>query len=341
MFCTRRTLATLVLLLAAGCGKDQSNPFDRLNAARPPSDDAVLLFLSGSWASEAGQARELFALNADGSVPEQLTHCAENSTPCDFLQVAPASLLRSRVAAVRTTPDAEAGTAALYFMDLSRGVETLIVPRRGVSGVDWSPDDSFLLYSSTVSSATGGSGVEDLFYVYPDGTNDQDLTLTADIRERSPRLDPFGRTAVYESIDATRVGRIYLYPGTALTSGPTSGEPLAGTPYVVGADADPVISPDGTTVAFRRLTSTGSGGLGTWDILRVDINGGDPEVVATGPVFRGAPDWGPSGLLYVETDAASSESRLVVVQPDGTGRAVLRTENAGFRMAAPRWLRGS
>jgi hypothetical protein len=60
--------------------------------------------------------------------------------------------------------------------------------------------------------------------------------------------------------------------------------------------------------------------------------------IATGPVFRGAPDWGSEGLLYVETDAAASRSELVVLQPDGSGRQVLRTEDAGYRMGAPRWL---
>jgi Tol biopolymer transport system component len=107
---------------------------------------------------------------------------------------------------------------------------------------------------------------------------------------------------------------------------------------VVGSDADPVPSPDGLSVAFRRLTGTGNGGLGTWDLMTVKLDGTEPAVVATGPLFRGAPDWGPKGIVFVETDAAASESRLVVLQPDGTARTVLRTENAAFRMASPRWL---
>ncbi len=138
------------------------------------------------------------------------------------------------------------------------------------------------------------------------------------------------------------MGRIYLFSRTALTSGPAGGEPLPGTPYVVGADADPVFSPDGALVAFRRLTGVGNGGLGTWDILTLKVDGSStPQVVVTGPLFRGAPDWGSKGLLFVETDAAAARSQLVLVAADGTGRTVLRTEDAGYRMGSPRWLAGS
>ncbi len=63
-----------------------------------------------------------------------------------------------------------------------------------------------------------------------------------------------------------------------------------------------------------------------------------PRALVTGALYRGAPDWGSKGILYVETDAATSRSQLVLIQPDGTGRTVLRTEDAGHKMGAPRWL---
>jgi Tol biopolymer transport system component len=333
----RSYVVALVLLSTAACGTDRANPFAQPSFTLPPSADAALLFVSGSWAPEPGQPRELFALDAAGSKLERLTNCTQADTPCDFLEVAP-SPDRSRVAAVRSTTGAEAGTSALYFMDLARSVETLIVQRRLVGDVDWSPDGFFLLYSSALDN----SGREDLFYATPDGTTDNNLTQTTDVRERSPRVDPSSTTAVYERIDQTGVGRIYLYNAVApITSAATTGPALPDTPYVVGADASPVFSPDATFVAFRRLTGIGNGGLGTWDLLRVRVDGTQVQTIATGPEFRGAPDWGPQGIVFVETDATAGESRLVVVQPDGSGRAVLRTENAGFRMAAPRWLRGS
>ena len=334
----RGSLIVFVTLSLAACRGNQSNPFGAVQS-RPPSADSALVFVSGSWASEPGQPRELLATTADGTKVERLTACAEAAQPCDVLQVALAPD-RARLAAVRTTPDAKPGAAALYFMDLSRAVEKLMFPRKSVSSVDWSPTGTFLVYASP---GQGLSTVEDLYYCEPNAANDQALTSTATFRERSPRIDPFERTAVYEQIDDSGVGRIYLYAQTPvpITSGPATGPALADTPYVVGADADPVFSPDATRVAFRRLTGTGNGGLGTWDVLTVAVDGTDLQTVVTGGLFRGAPDWGKGGITFVETDAATGKSRLVVVQPDGSGRKVLLEEGSAFRMAAPRWIPGS
>ncbi len=222
---------------------------------------------------------------------ERLTGCAEAATPCDFIQVAP-SPDRNRLAAIRTTPEAAAGASALYFMDLSRSVETLIFPSRRVDSVDYSPDGSFIIYSAIVPQSTQ----EDLYYSQPNGTAEQNLTDSAAFRERSARIDPFARTAVYEGIDESGVSRIYLFSQTPLTSGPATGESLPGTPYVVGADADPVFSPDSLSVAFRRLTGVGNGGLGTWDVLtRAGGRRGGPAGRVLGAGLPGAAGLGLEG----------------------------------------------
>ena len=183
---------------------------------------------------------------------------------------------------------------------------------------------------------------EDLYYSRPNGQEVQNLTESVQARELNARIDPFSRTAVFERIDASGVSRIALFPDTALTSGPATGPALPGTPYVVGADAHPAFSPEGTSIAFCRLSGVGNGGLGTWDLLTLRLDGvSAPRVIVTGALFRGAPDWGAKGILYVETDAATSRSQLVLVQPDGSGRTVLRTEDAAYLMGAPRWLPGS
>ncbi len=333
------SLIVVVALWLAACHGNQGNPFARV-MSHPPSASSVLVFVSSSWATDPGQPRELMAASADGSQVERLTDCADAAQPCDILQVA-LSPDSTRVAAVRSAPGAKPGASALYFMDLSRAVEKLLFPNKSVSAVDWSADGSFLVYSSP---GVGLSNVEDLYYCEPNAANDQALTSTNTVRERSPRIDPLQRTAVYEQIDETGVGRIYLYaqPAVALTSGPATGPALPDTLYVVGGDADPAFSPDASRVVFRRLTGIGNGGLGTWDLLTIGSDGtGLLPLVAGGSVYRGAPDWGKSGILFVETDAASGKSRLLQVQPDGSGLKVLREESAAFLMGAPRWLPGN
>jgi hypothetical protein len=333
----RGLLFVSVALSIAACQGSSNSALIGATQSRPPAADAVLVFVSGAWSSDAGQPRELFSSNADGSKIERLTGCAQLAQPCDILQAAP-SVDRNRVAAVRTTPGAAAGSSGLYFMDLSRSVEKLLFARRQVNAVDWSPDDSFLVYSSF---GDGLAAAEDLYYCLPNATGDQALTSTTAARERNPRINALASTATYELIDENGVARIALFGVGALTTGPATGPALSGTPYVVGADATPAFSPDSKSVVFRRLTGVGNGGLGTWDLMVVGSDGSGLRTVASGPVFRGAPDWGRTGIVFVETDAAEGKSRLVLVQPDGSGRTVLHEEPAGFQMAAPRWLAGN
>lgn len=329
----RLTLAVLATASLA-CSNSGGNPFGVVSPARPPAADHAIVFVSGSWSADERAPREVMAVAADGSNPQQLTTCARASEPCDILQIAP-SPDRNRLIAVRTTPDAAPGSQVLYFMDLGRSVETILLPQRRVDSADWSTDGSFLLFSSVA----GQAGNEDLFTSQPNGTEEQNLTQSIDVRERHARIDPFGRTAVFERIDAAGVSRVYLYRETAVTSGPATGPGLPGTPYVVGADADPAFAFDASAIAFRRLTGIGNGGLGTWDLMTTTGASGEvPTTLVSGPLHRGAPDWGPDGIVFVETDAAAGTSQLVLVQPDGSGRTVLRTEKAGARMGSPRWL---
>lgn len=330
----RGTAFALGLALFVGaCSNDSSNPFASVAASRPPSAGASILFLSSSWDTKPGP-REILAIDLAGGTPERLTACATATTPCDFVQVAP-SPDRNRLAAIRTNVGAEAGATALYFMDLSRSVEQMLVATKRVGWVDWSPDNAFLLY--TVKDA---GNREDLYYNYPNGSAEQNLTSSTDVSERAPRVDPGATTAAFERIDATGVPRIYVYQAIPVTTGDVVGANLPGTPYFVGSDAEPAWSPDGTRLVFRRLTGIGNGGLGTWDILTIKTDGTELQTIATGAAFRGAPDWGHAGILFVETDTAAGESRLVLVQPDGSGRKVLRTEPSSFGMTGPRFLSG-
>jgi Tol biopolymer transport system component len=335
-----RTVSLLLALsLLAACGGDENNPFSQFSLSRGPGDDAVALFVSGSWAESTGAPREVFALNSDGTA-ERLTTCTDSDPPCDFIQIA-TSVDRNRIAAVRGAVGGDPEASALYFMDLDRSVETIIVPARRVQGTDWALDDSYLVYCN--------GDVEDLYLVRPNGDQDSALTETPDLRERNPRIDPSVTFVGYEGLFETPgKSAIYLYLGTTspafvVTEGGPGTEPLEGTPYIVGSDSTPAFSPNGSLVAFRRLTGTGNGGLGTWDLYYISLDEADAEpvfVVGGDGLYRGAPDWGLNGrLLFVETDAEEGVSSLVSMLADGTGREVLYSEDAGYGMQSPRWLR--
>ena len=335
-----KLLVAVAACLAPACGTDTENPFAQFTLTRSPSEDAVLFYVSGAWASVPGQGRELFAVNADGSEVERLTTCSADAQNCDFLEVAP-SANRDRIAAVRGSLSGDPDAAALYFMDLSRSVETVVVAAARVQDCDWAFDDSLILYGNGV--------VEDLSLTQPNGDQNQKLTDTPEFRERSGRLDLGVTTAVFEGLDQTpgksQIFRLFAPDPQPLTEGGPGSEVLPGTPYVVGSDTSPAFSPNSRLVAFRRLTGTGNGGLGTWDILYAPTVASDPIdepvlVAGGGGVFRGEPDWGLDGrIVFVETDMASGESRLVTILPDGTERQVIHVEDAGYRMGSPRWIR--
>jgi Tol biopolymer transport system component len=327
----------------ASCSGEYDNPFENSNPMSPPSAAADIVFTANTYATRAGGGRDLFAMEDTGANLTRLTFCNTTDRRCDYLETIPGPA-RNRQA-VRRLIDLDndgrlsaADGESLRILDLSRAVEgELVAGNARVSGADWSPGEEVLYYS-----AAGQGGIEDLYQITSNGQSNQDLTVSSTVRERRPRFNTGGTALAYERIETGGRGQIWLATSLglrALTTGGTMGDALTGTPYVVGSDADPVFSPDGRTVAFRRLVETGNGGLGVWDLMavRTDVTAAVPVAIVTGAAFRGAPDWGPGGIVFVET-VGGSGPQIVLVDESGSGRRVLFTAGAGFEVAFPRWL---
>jgi hypothetical protein len=343
MKATLRAPAFVLALLLPACSSNFPNPFADTTRTAVPRASAAVLFTSNLHA-QAGAPREAFAVDADGSNPTQLTFCSTAPRPCDTLEVSAAPdrqrvIVRRRLDANNDGRLDASDTVSMLFVDLSRGTEASLVPATSdVSGLDWSPTGDVLVYAGI-----GQGGLEDLWRMDPNGQNNRNLTSSPTVRERRLRVDPSGTVAVFERIETGGKAAVYLFVDQlrqgALSSGGPGTDTLAGTPYIVGSDADPDFSPDGGTVVLRRLTGTGAGGLGTWDLLTVRSDGtGTPQVIASGNIYRGAPDWGPSGIVFEEADTAGGPHRLVVVQGDGSGRRVIFTGAGGIDLSEPRWL---
>ena len=336
--------ALVAAALLGGCNTTYDNPFANSSPTLAPRADAVLVYTSNGYATRPGSPRELYAVGDAGAGVTRLTFCNNDNRKCDAVEAAPApDRVRAAIRRVETDTDKDgrltpADGEALLVVDLSRAVEGgLLQNTAKVSGVDWSPTGEVLVYA-----AAGEGGVEDLFRADPNGQNTRNLTSTAGVRERRPRIDPGGSAALFERIDADGRGQIWLFSSTGtqvrVSTGGDSGAPLPGSPYVVGSDADPDYSPDGRSVAFRRCTGTGNGAQGTWDIMTARLDGTGLTTLVTGPAFRGAPDWGAKGIAFPETDVAAGATRLVIIQPDGSGRQVPVTLGSSFDISYPRWL---
>jgi Tol biopolymer transport system component len=328
--------AWLLAIVLPGCNPEYPNPFPVGGAAMPPPAGAALVFTSGAWSSTPGAGRELYAIGADGSNPTRLTFCNSSTEACD---TETASLDPEGKKVAMTRAKASVNGISLVYGDLTRGVEADIAPATAiVNGIDWSFSGTVLAYGGR-----GEGGLEDLFRADTNGANSANLTSTPTVRERKPRID-FGTTIVtYERIESGGKSEVFVFvTGTQQArvspAGP-GGALLPGTPYLVGSDADPCFSPDTTSLAFRRLTAVDASGLGTWDVVTARNDGTGSTTLAGGPLYRGAPDWGPAGIVYPEVDVAAGTASLVLIQPDGSGRKVLYTQGSRFALSSPRWLR--
>jgi hypothetical protein len=337
--------AGVVLLGAlASCSSQYDNPFENANQMAQPPTGADIVFAANTYATRPGGGRDLFAVEDTGAGVTRLTFCNTTDRRCDYLEAIPGTT-RARQAVRRvldsdgdgrlTATDGE----SLRIVDLARAVEgELVAPNAHVSGADWSPGEEVLYYSGA-----GQGALDDLYQITSNGQSNQNLTESANLRERRPRFNLGGTALAFERIDATGRGQIYLATSLgvrALTTGGPPGEALAGTPYVVGSDADPVFSPDSRLLLFRRLVATGNGGLGVWDLMtiRTDVTGATPTTLVTGAAFRGAPDWNATGIVFVET-VSGSGPQLVFVDASGGARRVLVTAGVGFELGFPHWFK--
>ncbi len=353
--------AALLFALLASCSKDYPNPFADQIATRPPTADASLVFTGNGWSSVAGQGREMFSVSNSGASLTRLTFCNENGRTCDTLEAVLAPDRVRGILRVRnqdTNGDGSISAAdgeSLVYVDLTRQATAVLVEAsQQVTGMDWSPSADLIVYSAQ------GIGSEDLFRTDParptadnqQQTRNLTCPLAADgttaacdrsIRERRPRIDPTGSVACYERIAADGKGQVWIFQNQntliPVTTGGPGSERLTGTPYVVGSDADPDFSTNLASLVFRRLTATGNGGDGTWDILAVDVNGSNLRTLVTGPAWRGAPDWGPDDtIVFAEIDPATGVPSLVRINADGSGRSHILSLSSGFRLDSPRWL---
>jgi hypothetical protein len=334
-----------LLLAAAGCNQEYPNPFEGSRRSIPPPAGAAIVFTTAAWSTTPG-GREVFSIAADGSNPTRLTFCNTQTQACDT-DIAALSPEGRRAAMTRVV--AGVSGASLVYSDLTRGVEAdLVAPANLVTGLDWSantPDD-LLAYS-----ATGAGGLEDLFRLLLAGQQIDNLTSTPTVRERKPRIDLATTIVAYERIEGAGKAEVFIFVSTnqltRISAEGPGGAPLSGTPYLVGSDADPGFSPDARALVFRRLTSTVPNGLGTWDIVtarRPDPQANPPvtadaTTLVSGPLYRGAPDWGSGGIVFPEVDPVARTASIVLIQPDGSGRRVLYSQGANFALGNPRWLR--
>jgi hypothetical protein len=333
--------AVLATLACGACNTTGKNPFQPQGHFAPVPASARLIFSSSAYTTRAGAPRDVFSVRADGTELTRLTFCNVEGSACDFAAAAP-SPDRLRLALLRIQTDgngdgrlAPPDDADLMIADLSHSILAPLVPAAvGATSVDWSSQD-FLVFS-----ARGTAPNEmDLFRVLPtSGQAPAVVTAAATLADRALRLDVSGQFGVFErtTIGAQTTVFAILNALTQITSGGDGSAALAGTPYLVGSDASPAFSPDDREVVFRRLIGTSPAGLGSWEVRVNTIASHAERALTTGALWRGAPDWGPEGVAFPETE--NNQTRLVLMDSDGANRRVLITLPVGQTLDSVRWL---
>jgi len=170
-----------------------------------------------------------------------------------------------------------------------------------------SPDGTAIAFSTTVDGITG------IWLMDVDGGNRRALTegYGAD-----PAWTPDGLAVVYSSFGGIRVvGR--------------NGADDRVIVELEGANRNPVVSPDGTTVTFDNQVES------TRDVFSVPLAGGEATPLTTEGGFEAR--WSPDGsrIVFVTFRPHEGDGNIWVMNPDGSAQANLVTSpNNDFR---PSW----
>ncbi len=87
-------------------------------------------------------------------------------------------------------------------------------------------------------------------------------------------------------------------------------------------DAHPIVSPDGTEIAFLSSRNNNSVGENV-DLFVMNADGSDVREVTTLSIYYGYMDWSPDGEKLVYGDASNNNDDIYVINVDGSGKSRL------------------
>lgn len=184
----------------------------------------------------------------------------------------------------------------------------------------WSPDGKSIAY--VLSTAT--SRVVHL--MNPDGSGDQALT-PANVRAIHPSWTADGQGILYSTDDdlrppaknASDIFRLDLASGRIDTL-------ITG-----GVNTFPVMSPDGTRIAFRRIV----GDMNS-EVFVANADGSEARNLTDHPSYEGWPAWSPDGQrIAFAANRNGQDHQIFVMGADGSGVRLLADTHG--RGTSPKW----
>ena len=193
---------------------------------------------------------------------------------------------------------------------------------------DWSPDGRRIAFDFV-----SDTGVH-IATMSPEGKGRRSLTSAPGVQE-GPKWSPDGRLIAYDAFAAGQ-DPFAVSIWVMRSDGTDPHELTQGF-----IDVEPVFSPDGTRIAFGRITGDSpEGQLEAVNVVNVDGTGLH-EILAPRAGLE-HPDWSPDGRLISfniapESGSAPDSGAILAVRPDGTGLKVVRPPSDGLRFFKPVW----
>ncbi len=166
------------------------------------------------------------------------------------------------------------------------------------------------------------------------GSTDSDIALLSDagIPERlttgddntDPTIGPDGKTYVYSSDREAADGDRSIWAAVI------GGAPRRLTDQAGVSDSEPMLSPDGTRIAFTRRTG------GTSSVWLVPLAGG-PATQIPGTLGDTHPTWAPSGRVLAAAHRDTGRSSIIETNLNGSVRRTLTPVDPNVDFLAPSW----
>ena len=183
----------------------------------------------------------------------------------------------------------------------------------------WSPAGDWIIYSSDIR----GDETFDLYRVRPDGAAPQPV-YSDGWRNSHARYSPDGSALVFTAGREVRDARSWELRLVDLASG---GARLVTENDV--RDASPVFSPDGQRIAY--VTTIG----GVRALASMNLDGGDRDVLFTGPGSVWAASYSPDGRYMVVTATLNGQDQLFLMDADGGNVQQITTAGGAFASWIP------
>lgn len=184
----------------------------------------------------------------------------------------------------------------------------------------WSPD------GSRVAFVLKKDALEQIHLMRPDGTGVEPLTPAA-VKVIHPSWSSDSRRVAYctdDDLAPPRKNPSEIYSIDISTHSTTK-------LLSEGVNTYPVWSPDGKSLAFRRML-----GETNSEVFVADADGSNPRNISNNPAFDGWPAWSPDGsMIAFASNRGNQNYQIYTMRPDGSDvRLAAATEGRG---TAPKW----